>query len=164
MSSTPQPPLTLADRAFFQRIINLYHKRLLAAWKSVTGGAEAVPASHVAPPSIADWPNAKINQALTNFREHRDWFEVVELDDAIRVLMNSEWLLLHYAFRFLNSDPPVARNLRTLEISQCEPHLVRWERCCYYPALKPRWDEFRMERDAARNDDRPTGGGNETNG
>ncbi|KAI5778791.1 hypothetical protein EDC01DRAFT_634573 [Geopyxis carbonaria] len=145
MSSTPRPPFTPDDRAFFQRIINLYHRRLIAAWKCVTGGTEAVPDSHIEPPSIADWSNDKIHKALQNFRNHLKWFEAVELNEATRNLNAVEWLALYYAFRFLNTDPPVVSpEMMILERGQCEPYMTRWDNCPY-PELKYRWDRLADE-------------------
>ncbi|KAI5781936.1 hypothetical protein EDC01DRAFT_730130 [Geopyxis carbonaria] len=167
MSSTPPLTLTPADRAFFQRIINLYHRRLLAAWKAVTGGTEAVPESHVAPPSIAEWPNDKLGKALSNYKNHLDWFEVVEgveRDNPVpnSILKGTEWLLLYYALRLLKSDPPVTHDFMTDIIGTCERHLVRWESCCY-PGLESRWDKLRMKGETAH-ENRPAGGGNASEG
>ncbi|KAI5780409.1 hypothetical protein EDC01DRAFT_730642 [Geopyxis carbonaria] len=71
----PSQPLDPAHRELLQRVINLYHTRLLDAWATVTNGRESVPSTHVSPPSIASWPRSQILTALSNFREHKNWFE-----------------------------------------------------------------------------------------
>ncbi|KAI5781959.1 hypothetical protein EDC01DRAFT_665524 [Geopyxis carbonaria] len=149
MSWTLQPTqLTTADRALLQRIINLYHRRLLAAWKTVTNGTEAVPDTHIDPPSIADWSNGQIRKALQNFQEHLKWFEVTEDGEPTpdtTALKGTEWRLLYHALRLLRSNTPVTQNFRTRIIRKCEPDLLRWESTSY-PTLKVRWDRFRSER------------------
>ncbi|KAI5805107.1 hypothetical protein EDC01DRAFT_784195 [Geopyxis carbonaria] len=157
MSSTPQPLLTPDDRAFLQRIINLYHRRLLAAWKSVTGGTEAVPASHVNPPSIADWSNDKIKKVLENFNNHLEWYSPVDKTIQNLLFQGDEINLIFNGFILLEPGRQLTDDFLTRVSSM---RLVEWE-SCDYPTLKPRWDKLRMEREKAGNENKPAGGGNE---
>ncbi|KAI5781957.1 hypothetical protein EDC01DRAFT_665519 [Geopyxis carbonaria] len=156
MTWTLRPaPLSPADRAFLQRIINLYHRRLLAAWNCVTEGAEAVPDSHVAPPSIADWPNRQIRKALNNFSNHLKWYDVAE-DAKINnptensSLNKTQWILIYQALRLLKSDTAITQDLRTQVFRKCEPNLLKWE-SCVYPTLRTRWEKLGIKGQTARN-------------
>ncbi|KAI5777813.1 hypothetical protein EDC01DRAFT_677162 [Geopyxis carbonaria] len=164
MSSTPQLPITPAYRAFFQRVINLYHRRLLAAWKSVTGGAEAVPASHVAPPSIADWPHDKIEKVLDNYKLHMYWFRVDDETWNLH-LEHYEMVLLRNAFYLLphstTSHWTASEDFKKYLLGKSENILASWERF-RFPALKPDWDQFRMEDGRAEDENKPAGCGNRT--
>ncbi|KAI5805704.1 hypothetical protein EDC01DRAFT_263399 [Geopyxis carbonaria] len=127
-------PLTPEHRDLLQRIINLYHKRLLAAWKAMTAGAEDVPDTHRSPPSIADWPREKVQKALANFREHMKWFVCVHAHGP--GVGSLEDQLVELAERLARDDASGGG---------LENMLVLFEEH-YEPVVMPIWNLFFMQR------------------
>ncbi|KAI5796416.1 hypothetical protein EDC01DRAFT_629218 [Geopyxis carbonaria] len=141
-ATNPTPPvlphITPDERRLLQRVINIYHQRLLAAWRSATNGTEAVPDSHVAPPSIAGWPREQIQKAVENFRNHLKWFYCLRMGVAA-----PERRLVHLAALGVKGTA-TAFTWRALE-----GLLVTLERD-YNPRLVPVWRSFVEERRRAR--------------
>ncbi|KAI5781265.1 hypothetical protein EDC01DRAFT_779116 [Geopyxis carbonaria] len=142
MSSPADPPLPPAHRALLQRIINLYHLRLIASWSSATGWAEAVPATHISPPSIAAWPHSQVQQALTNFKEHTAWFKHVRWVPGRGVRRDvvaeaEEMWLVETALGL----PQTARG-EVAALEGCVAALERRYGGGYAPVLVPNWGRF----------------------
>ncbi|KAI5795798.1 hypothetical protein EDC01DRAFT_782302 [Geopyxis carbonaria] len=71
MITTPPPELQLCEEDIdhLQRIINIYHGRLNAAWATHFPG-EAVPSGHENAPDITSWAPSEISRVLQNFKRH----------------------------------------------------------------------------------------------
>ncbi|KAI5795796.1 hypothetical protein EDC01DRAFT_64788 [Geopyxis carbonaria] len=100
MTTTPPPELQLweEDIELLQRIINIYHGRLNAAWATFFFG-EAVPCGHENAPDITSWAPSEISRVLQSFKRHllypryRPYVTTAMLNHANSLIESAEWLV-----------------------------------------------------------------------
>ncbi|KAI5777720.1 hypothetical protein EDC01DRAFT_782636 [Geopyxis carbonaria] len=121
----PSPPFKIA---VYQRVINIYHFRLLSAWRCVFP-SESIPPGREHPPCIDDWSRETMEKVLINYRNHLSWFKrgdspgIVSLDGSWE--MKVEDFLVAYAGRFKNDTRDLEECLEFLEVGGLHQQTTR---------------------------------------
>ncbi|KAI5791992.1 hypothetical protein EDC01DRAFT_105417 [Geopyxis carbonaria] len=104
------PQISKEHRKLFQRMITMYHYRLLAAWGTFFRG-ESVPAYGRNPPCIYDWSLDKIKKAVKNFENHLGHYwqytqkSVALCDPHTMPSRNSIIMMIQHAKKLIHDIP-----------------------------------------------------------
>ncbi|KAI5795797.1 hypothetical protein EDC01DRAFT_727895 [Geopyxis carbonaria] len=102
MTTTPHQ-LCEEDIKHLQRIINIYHGRLNAAWATFFPG-EAVPSGHENAPDITSWAPSEISRVLQNFKRHllSSYYShnvpAAVVNPTISLIKSGQWLITNCDF------------------------------------------------------------------